>query len=1311
MSTIPITRRARRPGPEMPEGDVALQEPPTLPESQADLSAVLTYLPMAVSSAGMLLLVARPGSGPLAYVAGGLMVVSMLAMLIGQMGRTAADRRRTLRGARRDYLRHLARTREQVRAVVARQRTASAWRHPSPGDLWSLVTGPRLWERRPADRDFGEVRVAVGEQRLGVRLVAPTTRPVEDLEPLCAHALRRFVRAYASVPEQPVAVYLPAYRQVLCRGDEEAARALIRSVLAQAAVFHAPHELRIAVCVSQERREHWEWVKWLPHARDHAHGDAAGAVRLVAGSVRGIEDLLGAEFTGRSRFEASAPVDAPYTLIVLDGGEVPAGARLSGSGYRSTTLLAVVGADGGGTGRDVLCLDVASDRVRVVRGAGRGALIGRPDRLSVLGARTLATRLAPYRAGIADAPTARPMASDFDLAALLGIVDPSGHDPGALWERRAASDRLRVPIGVDVDGLPVHLDIKESALGGHGPHGMLIGATGSGKSELLRTLVLGLALTHSSQSLNFVLVDFKGGATFLGLESLPHTSAVITNLADEIAMVARMQDALHGELIRRQELLRSAGNHSNIHEYEKARAGGAPLAPLPTLFVVVDEFSELLATHRDFMDLFIMIGRLGRSLGVHLLLASQRLDEGRMNQLETHLSYRIALRTFSAMESRGVLGAPDAYELPPAPGGGYLKTGMEAPLRFKAAYVSGPVTRGVVAAAPRVRAALVPFTSAGNAYTVEPAPQRPTTTSASGSSAEKVAVESLLDVVVRRLHDSGPKAHRVWLPPLGAPPTLDGLLADAPLGGLCVPVAEVDRPFEQTRAPLTVDLSGAGGHVGVAGGPQSGKSTLLRTLVTALALTHTPREVQFYCLDFGGGTLSGLAGLPHVAGVAGRLDDERVQRTVAEVDEVLARRERCFPEWGVDSMAAFRRLRAAGGAAEESHGDVFLVVDGWTALRQEQSELLPALSRLASRGLSYGVHLILCGPRWSELPPGLRDQLGTRLELRLGDAVESAVDMRAARLVPQSPGRGLTEDRKHFLAALPRIDGVHTATDLSDGVADLVRKVAADWDGPPAPEVRTLPRVLPAADLPAPYDGAPESAHGGMRVALGLEDQRLEPVWHDFGVDPHLIVVGDDESGRTNLLRHLAHAITTRYTPAQARVMTVDFRRRLHDSVPPAYRLGYAVTPDVVGEMIAAAGKAVTDRRPGADLDPERMGLRDWWQGPELYLLVDDYEMVANGLSNPFEALMATLPQGAELGLHVIVARAANGAARSMGDPLIRRMLDGNTPALLLSCPPSEGIVFGSVRPRRLPAGRGLYITRRGAAQVQTALAHSAPAG
>jgi len=267
---------------------------------------------------------------------------------------------------------------------------------------------------------------------------------------------------------------------------------------------------------------------------------------------------------------------------------------------------------------------------------------------------------------------------------------------------------------VGAEGSSINLDIKESAQQGMGPHGLVIGATGSGKSELLRTLVLGLARTHSPEILNFVLVDFKGGATFAGMAGMPHVSAIITNLADELTLVDRMQDALSGEMTRRQELLRASGNYASLRDYEKDRTSGDQpgLEPLPSLLIVCDEFSELLSAKPEFVDLFVAIGRLGRSLGIHLLLASQRLEEGRLRGLDSHLSYRIGLRTFSAAESRSVIGVGDAYELPALPDLGFLKPDQSSLLRFKAAYVSGPprkVARGAAGPSGAARREALPF--------------------------------------------------------------------------------------------------------------------------------------------------------------------------------------------------------------------------------------------------------------------------------------------------------------------------------------------------------------------------------------------------------------------------------------------------------------------------------------------------------------------------------------------------------------------------------------------------------------------------
>ena len=609
-----------------------------------------------------------------------------------------------------------------------------------------------------------------------------------------------------------------------------------------------------------------------------------------------------------------------------------------------------------------------------------------------------------------------------------------------------------------------------------GPHGLVIGATGSGKSELLRTLVLGLALTHSSETLNFVLVDFKGGATFASLDVLPHTSAIITNLEDELILVDRMKDAIQGEMVRRQEALRAAGNYASLRDYERAREQGAALEPMPSLFIVVDEFSELLSAKPDFIDLFVMIGRLGRSLGVHLLLASQRLEEGKLRGLDTHLSYRVGLRTFSAMESRVVLGVPDAYELPSAPGNGYLKEGTEGLVRFKAAYVSGAYTTlgARPASTGRARAAQVlPYQIGYLAPREELAPadpragrgRRPTGPRRSSWTSSSTGSQG-----------AGTPARKVWLPPLDTPPTLDELLPplkETELGlrpvdwdtapALAAPIGLIDRPFDQRRDPHWVNL--ASSHFVVVGRPQSGKSTVLRTLIAGMALTHTPEQVQFYCLDFGGGTLTGLADLPHVGSVATRLEPERLRRTVAEINVMLAEREQLFTQHRIDSMASYRRLAAAGTVPRDGFGDVFLVVDGWGTVRADHEALEAAITQIAARGLGYGVHVVLSIQRWMEMRPALRDLISNRLELRLGDPSESEFDRRIAADVPEGkpgprhqPRTSCTSCRRCRASTAPSRSTTSSTASASSSPASRDA-----WSGPRAPPVRLLPRELPYA--------------------------------------------------------------------------------------------------------------------------------------------------------------------------------------------------------------------------------------------------------
>ncbi len=1292
-----------------------------LPEEKSTLSAVFNYLPMAMTSMAMILLFLRPGGQGSAintfmpYIAGGMMLLGAVAMLVGQYVRARSERKRQINGDRRDYLRYLAQSRTKAREVVTAQRDAMLWRAPDPDALWSLVRTSRLWERRSSHDDFAEVRVGVGEQAMRRRIAPLSTKPVEDLEPLSSHALRRFIRAYATVEDQPVAVYLRGYSRITLEGDAEAARAMVRAMVGQLAVFHAHDELRIAVCASDKHRAAWEWVKWIPHSMHPSDRDGAGPVRLFGADAAELEQVIGAELSDRSRFEpgASPSREEPYTVIVVDDEQLRSSSRFDSGGYRNAVIVHIDDPLPWEGAPFTLALKVETDSLEAVGQdhSGRRTLtpLGRPDALSPTRASSLARLLAPYRMSMAT-EVDEPLVTDFELTALLGVPNLHTHDSEQMWSELNPNSRLAVPIGIEENGAPLELNLRESALGGMGPHGMLIGATGSGKSELLRTLVLSLALTHSPETLNFVLVDFKGGATFIGLDKLRHTSALITNLADEVTLVERMQDALHGELIRRQEQLRAAGNFSSIHEYEKARQTDPSIEPMPTLFVVVDEFSELLAAHRDFMELFVMIGRLGRSLGVHLLLASQRLDEGRIHQLESHLSYRIALRTFSAIESRSVLGVPDAHQLPPAPGNGYLKTGTDQLTRFKAAYVSGAYrTRERKGPKSAAAAEIVPFLSR---YVADRTPVTAPEPVAEAEPDEDT--ESLLNVALERLHGVGPPARRVWLPPLDVPPTLDELLTmmGRPLPDtgpawstepmLEIPLGVIDRPFEQLRLPLKAELLGAGGNVGIAGGPQSGKSTMLVTLVCALALTNSPDQVQFYALDFGGGALQALTGLPHVGSVVGRMDTDRINRTVSEMTEIIVHRERFFAEHGVDSMATYRRRRAAGEFADEPHGDVFLVIDGWSTIRQDFIDLVTPLTQLAQRGLSYGVHLVVASPRWADIHSGVRDLLGSRFELRLGDAVDSTVNMRKAQTVPRITGRGLTLDQFHFLSALPRADGVGDPVSLSEGLTELVSRVTGAWSGPSAPAVRTLPVRLLASELPA----AELTELGGLRVPLGLEGRGMRPFWHDFSATPHLLVVGDTETGKTTLLRHITNAIRAQYDNQSARVVLMDQRRQLFDAIPAEQQLGYAVSSESMREMMGAAANAMKARLPGPDITPERLRLRDWWTGPELFIIIDDYDLASSGSgSNLLAPIMEMLPQAADIGMHLILARAAGGFSRAAAEPAIRSLIDSNTPSIMLSSPPSEGVLFGSVRARRMSPGRALWISRRDPIPVQLAIA------
>lgn len=415
--------------------------------------------------------------------------------------------------------------------------------------------------------------------------------------------------------------------------------------------------------------------------------------------------------------------------------------------------------------------------------------------------------------------------------------------------------------------------------------------------------------------------------------------------------------------------------------------------------------------------------------------------------------------------------------------------------------------------------------------------------------------------------------------------------------------------------------------------------------------------------------MAALAELPHVGSVAGRREVDLCRRTVAVLESVLRQRESAFRCLGVDCFADYRRVRDAG---HDPYGDVFLVIDGWATVRQEFDGLEAPITALAAQGLSYGIHVMIGAARWAELRPALKDQIGTRIELRLGDPADSEMDRRRARdLADHPPGRGVTREGREMAIALADLD------------------LARRRGGCAAPPVELLPgRVDHHAVIAR---SAPRHADG---VLLGLGERDLTPVALDFTEHPHLLVLGAGECGKTALLRLLCAEITRTRSPREAQLEIVDFRRTMLGVVESDHLAGYSVSGVALASRMSALTERLHARMPDEHVSQQQLRNRSWWDGPDIYVVVDDYDLVAGATGNPLTPIADFLPHAKDLGLHIVVARRSGGAARAMFDPVLARLRDMGCSGLMMSAGPEEGVLLGTIRPTPLPAGRGTLIVR-----------------
>lgn len=1310
-----------------------------------------------------------------------MMVGIMMMMFRGMGGGQQQMSRPKLDAMRAQFMLMLDMLRETAQESADSMDANYRWFHPAPNTLAAAVGSPRMWERKPDGKDlnFGVVRVGVGMTRPEVTWGEPQNMPTDiELEPVTGKALQEFGRYQSVVYNLPKMVSLLVEPWYALVGEREQVLGLMRAIICQLAFSHGPDHVQMIVVSSD--LDQWDWVKWLPHFGDSRRHDAAGNARMVYTSVREFAAEQAELFAGRGSFtprhaSSSAQTPTPHTVIIADVDDPQWEYVISAEGVDGVTFFDLTGSS---MWTDIPERKLQFDKTGVIEALPRDRdtwmviddkawFFALTDQVSIAEAEEFAQKLAQWRLAEAYEEIGQRVAhiGARDILSYYGIDDPGNIDFDSLWASRTDTmgrSRLRAPFGNRSDnGELLFLDMKSLDEGGDGPHGVMSGTTGSGKSTLVRTVIESLMLSHPPEELQFVLADLKGGSAVKPFAGVPHVSRIITDLEEDQALMERFLDALWGEIARRKAICDSAGV-DDAKEYNsvraRMRARGQDMAPLPMLVVVIDEFYEWFRIMPTAVDVLDSIGRQGRAYWIHLMMASQTI-ESRAEKLMENMGYRLVLkaRTAGAAQAAGV---PNAVNLPAQAGLGYFRKSLEDIIRFQVEFlwrdyfqpgvsIDGEEAPALVHSIDYIRPQLftnsfTPLEVSVGGPDIEPVVAQPNgevlesddIEGGEDEDEEGVRTPKVGTVIIDQLRKIKFEPYRLWQPPLTQPVAIDDLVNrflgrpwHKEYGSACnlvFPIGIIDRPYKHDQPPWTVDTSGPGANVLILGAGGSGKTTALQTLICSAALTHTPQQVQFYCLAYSSTALTTVSRIPHVGEVAGPTDPYGVRRTVAELLALVRERKRSFLECGIASMEMFRRRKFGGEAGpvpDDGFGDVYLVIDNYRALAEENEVLIEQVNVIINQGPSFGVHVVVTADRESELRPPVRSGFGSRIELRLA-AVEDAklVRSRFAKDVPVKPGRGMVavnyvrldsdpQAGLHTLVARPALGSTPDNVFECDSVVAAVSRLTSAQ----APPVRRLPARFGVEQVRELASRDTRQGVGAGGIAWAISELDLAPVYLNFAENSHLMVTGRRECGRTTTLATIMSEIGRLYAPGassapppapgrpSAQVWLVDPRRQLLTALGSDYVERFAYNLDGVVAMMGELAAALAGREPPPGLSAEELLSRSWWSGPEIFLIVDDIQQLPPGFDSPLHKAVPFVNRAADVGLHVIVTRTFGGWSSAGSDPMLRALHQANAPLLVMDADPDEGFIRGKMKGGPLPRGRGLLMAEDTGVFVQVA--------